>query len=230
MTSVLFAGSVGFTKENKEITIVGIGKATDQYWRVVETGFNDAAKIMNIKSIFYCPPSEDIEAQMRQIETFAAMGVDGIVFAPSSVKPMIPLIKRAMSQGINCITFDCSAPETGAYLHIGWDVYKIGLEMGEGMAKILKGKGKIVEGTGSMVAESSVLKHKGFVDALAKYPEIEIVEVLNDDADQAKAVSLAEAAFRAHPDLRDIYPTMLIMRFVQLKQQKRLEWQEKLIL
>jgi len=186
----------------KRVRIGVLGKSVHPYWDVVRKGMEDAAEKLGVEATFYVPQSEDIPKQIETLETWIAMGMDGIAFAPSDPDAVVPTIKKAMKAGIPCISIDTDSPQSGRLCYIGTDNYTAGRIAGEKMAAILKGKGKVAICTGSITAMNSLERIKGFKDAIAKYPDIKVVEpILVDNEDTARAVELAETALLNNPDL-----------------------------
>lgn len=182
------------------LTIGVIGKSVHPYWSQVEQGVKAAGKALGIETRFFVPQKEDINAQLQMLESFIAQGFDGIAIAPSDPNAIIPAIKKALELGIPVITLDTDSPESGRYVYIGTDNYQAGYIAGTIMKKILNGKGKVVIGTGSLTAMNSLQRIQGFKDAI-KGTEIKVLDILNDEEDGARALSLAESALNAHPDL-----------------------------
>ncbi|PLV57607.1 sugar-binding protein [Thermotoga sp. SG1] len=197
---LVFLSVVLITGLSLALTIGVIGKSVHPYWSQVEQGVKAAGRALGVDTKFFVPQKEDINAQLQMLESFIAEGVDGIAIAPSDPTAVIPTIKKALEMGIPVITLDTDSPDSGRYVYIGTDNYQAGYTAGLIMKELLGGKGKVVIGTGSLTAMNSLQRIQGFKDAIAD-SDIEIVDILNDEEDGAKAVALAEAALNAHPDL-----------------------------
>ena len=188
--------------ESRKIRIGVLGKSVHPYWDVVRLGMEEAARKLDVDATFYVPPTEDIPKQIETLETWTAMGFDGISFAPSDPDAVIPVIKTAIDRGIYCVSQDTDAPKSGRLCYIGTSNYAAGKIAGEKMAEILNGRGKVAICTGSITAMNSLQRMQGFRDGVADYPDIQIVEpILVDNEDTAKAVELAETALLNNPDL-----------------------------
>lgn len=188
------------------IRIGVLGKSVHPYWDVVRLGMEDAAKKLDVDATFFVPPTEDIQKQMETLSTWIAMGMDGISFAPSDPDSVIPVIKKATDEGIYCISQDTDAPKSGRLCYIGTSNYAAGKIAGKKMAEVLNGKGKVAICTGSVTAMNSLERMRGFREAVADYPDIEIIEpVLVDNEDTAKAVELASTALLNNPDLAGFF-------------------------
>jgi ribose transport system substrate-binding protein len=203
--AMLICAANGLAQPEK-VRIGVLGKSVHPYWDVVRLGMEEAARKLGVDATFFVPPTEDIPKQVETLETWIAMGFNGISFAPSDPDAVIPVIKMAMDKGIYCISQDTDAPKSGRLCYIGTGNYAAGKIAGEKMAEALKGKGKVAICTGSLTAMNSLERMQGFRAAIAPYPEIEVVEpILVDNEDTAKAVELAETALLNNPDLAGFF-------------------------
>ena len=80
-----------------------------------------------------------------------------------------------------------------------------GVTMGNSMAEKLGGKGKVAIITGQLGASNLNERIDGVKEALAAFPDIEIVATEGTEDDLAKAVSVTEAILRGNPDLAGIF-------------------------
>ena len=112
--------------EVEKIRIGVLGKSVHTYWDVVRLGMEDAAKKLDVDATFFVPPTEDIQKQMETLQTWIAMGFDGISFAPSDPDSVIPTIKKATDAGIYCISQDTDSPGSDRLCYIGTSNYAAG--------------------------------------------------------------------------------------------------------
>ncbi len=187
--------SVGIMASN--ITIGVIGKAAEAYWSEVDQGAMAAGKVLGVKVRFFAPQTQSISQQISTFQSFVAQRFAGIVVAPSAPGAIVPYIEKAYEMGIPVITIDTDAPNSKRSFYIGTDNYKAGYLGGKEMVRILNGKGNVVIITGSLSANNSLERIKGFKDAL-KGTNIKVLNVLNDQEDAAKAFSLAQSAISTY--------------------------------
>jgi ribose transport system substrate-binding protein len=196
---------LGYTQQ---IHVAVIGKSVHPYWSEVELGVKKAASDLKIKATFFVPQKEDIPAQIAQMESFIAMGVNGIAVAPSDPTAIAPTIEKALAKGIPVITLDTDAPQSKRLVYIGTDNYSAGKLAGQVMAQLLGVRGgKIAIGTGSLTAMNSLERMRGFMDGIAQNKRAVVVTkpALCDFEDTGRAVTLAEQALLTYPDLRGFF-------------------------
>lgn len=202
---VLFV-SAGYAED--EIHVAVIGKSVHPYWAEVELGVKKAAEDLGVKATFFVPQKEDIQAQVYQMESFIAMGVNAIAIAPSDPTAIAPTIETAISKGIPVITLDTDAPESKRLVYIGTDNYSAGKLAGQVMSQLLGSEGgEVAIGTGSLTAMNSLERMRGFMDGIADNENIVVVTkpALCDFEDTGRAVTLVEQALLTYPNLKGFF-------------------------
>lgn len=182
-----------------------IGKSVHPYWSEVELGVKAAGEKFGCQTEFFVPQKEDAGQQKARIEAYLASGVDGLAFAASDPSSVNEIIRKAVNQHLPCVALDSDAPDSGRLAYIGTDNRAAGKLAGETLIGLLKGKGTVAICTGSLTALNSRERIEGFKEALRTSPGIRIVNTFNDNEDATRAVTMAENALLAHPDLAAFY-------------------------
>jgi ribose transport system substrate-binding protein len=146
----------------------------------------------------------DSRKQNDQIETLIAQGVAALMIAPVDSAAMAPAIQAAQAKNIPVFTVDIAAHGVEVTSHIASDNEKGGRLLGEYLAKLLGGKGKVAIIDHPIVA-SVQERTKGFVDALAAFPEIQIVQRPAGEGQRDKAMRVCQDLLQAQPDLNAIF-------------------------
>ena len=191
------------------LTIVFIPKVVHPWYEVVAAGAEKAAKELDVQGIkvdviWDSPPQADVADHNRRIETNIGRQPDGLAVSCLDPATNVQLLNEALSAGVNVMTFDTfCADEFGFVGHKG--DYQDGADLAEFLADQINGTGKVGILSGSLTATNHAARVKGFKDAIANYPDIEVVFEQPDDDNLEKAVSLTENALQAHPDLSGIF-------------------------
>ena len=197
------------TPIDKKLTFVFIPKVIHPWYDVVADGATFAATEMkergvDIEVIWDQPPQADVVDQNQRIETNIGRQPDGIAVACLDRATNVQLMNEAVDAGLNVITFNSFCDD--AFPFIGPKSSKQdGYDLGERLAGILDGKGKIAILSGSLTASDHVERIEGFKEALSEHPDMEIVFEQPDDDILEKAVELTENVLSAHPDLDGIF-------------------------
>ena len=116
----------------------------------------------------------DLVRQTSQVQNFVTQGMDAIVIAPVNSSGIVSAIEDANHAHIPVFTADISADGGQVVAHVASDNLQGGRLLGEYVAARLKGGGNVAILDQPTVA-SVRDRVTGFVDALAKYPNIRIV-------------------------------------------------------
>jgi simple sugar transport system substrate-binding protein len=114
------------------------GQASDEFWKVVQRGEEEAHKQTGAAVSYRSPDSFSIERMRRYIDEAVAEHTDGLIVSLPDAKALSPSIKAAVKAGIPVVTINSGSDEfrtVGALAHVGQDEYKAGLEAGRRMGR-----------------------------------------------------------------------------------------------
>jgi ribose transport system substrate-binding protein len=142
-----------------------------------------------------------IDKQVADVEDLLAQGVDYLVINPVDEAGIVPAIEAANKAGVPVITIDRAAGGGEVTSHITFDNYKAGYDAGIYCAEQTGGTGEVAQLEG--MAGTSVARERaqGYKDAIAKYPDMQIVFEQPADWDTAKALSATEDMLASNPDV-----------------------------
>lgn len=149
-----------------------------------------------------------VSKQVENVENAINRGVDGIIVAPMDGSSLIPALEKAKEAGIPVIIADSSLDEGNDDLfmsHVGSDNIAIGYEAGQQMAKAIGEEGKVCVVRGAAGAMGSELRSQGFEEAIAEYPNIEIVNQQLGNWLSDVAMQVTENMLTADPDMDGIF-------------------------
>lgn len=215
MVMVLLAGcgkadstkTAGTQKDAKKKIAVIVKGTEHVYWQSVRVGAEAAAKEAGVEIYFTGAPGGevDINGQVNLIENAITQKVAGIVLAASDAKALVPVSEKAIAAGIPVVVID-SGLETDKYASfLATDNVAASAAVGEALAKMLNGKGKVAVANFVAGSQTAIEREKGFRDALAKYPGIQILPTQYYNSDKQKALSITQDLLTANPDLAAIY-------------------------
>jgi ribose transport system substrate-binding protein len=164
-----------------QLRIAVIPKGTTHtYWKSVEAGANKAGSELGVKILWKGPLKEDdSKAQIDVVEEFVTDNVNGIVLAPLDDTALVRPVREADGQKIPVVIIDSplnATVGTDFVSLVATDNYKGGVTGGEELARILNQKGKVVLLRYHEHSASTEAREKGFLDSMAKYPGITVIE------------------------------------------------------
>ena len=205
LAAVAVLASAGSAAQAKDITVAVVPKVAVPFFDDCNNGAAAAAKAQGVNYQWVVPQDTQGSTQVRIIEDLMAKHVDGIAISVNEPKSVERVIKEAVSKGIKVLTFDSDSANSGRSMYIGTVNSAAGETMGNSMAKALGGGGEVAIVTGQLGATNLNQRIDGIKKALAAYPNIKIVATEGTEDDLAKAVSVTEALFRGHPNLKGIF-------------------------
>jgi len=161
----------------KKLTIALIPKGTThEFWKSVHFGAQKAAKELDVDIIWKGPLQEnDRQGQINEVETFINRGVSGICLAPLDDAALRKPVAAAVARKIPVVIFDSGIKSDDYTSFVATDNYKGGVLAGEHLSKVLGGKGKIALLRYMEGSASTAEREQGFLDAIARSKEIEVV-------------------------------------------------------
>ena len=166
-------------------------------------GMKLAAEALGVRTEYVGPAEYDIPAMITAFEqAMAKKGIKGIVVVGFE-DALIPIVNKAIARGIPVVTVDADLPSSKRVAFVGTGNYKAGFEGGTKLAQLIGGKGKVALMT--KVGQSNLEERiRGYKDALAKYPAISLVQIVDTQSDAIIAAQVATAVLRKTPDLAGI--------------------------
>lgn len=162
-------------------TVIGVSQCSDDLWR---QKVNREIKIGQYQyknvDVVFASADNNGQRQARQIDSLVKTKVDLLVVAPSDVKTVAPAIERAYRAGIPVILYDRMIESTHYTAYIGTDNVAIGREVADYLAHQLQGRGTVVEITGERGSTPVADRHRGFMQGMKAFPQIQVVTLEGD--------------------------------------------------
>ena len=156
------------------------------YWQEARAGFKDAARTLGVKAEFTGPGTYAADEEIKAFQEAVRSHPSGILVAPVRALLFREAIDDAVQAGVPVICVDSDSPESRRVLFIGTDNFRVGVEGGNRIARLLGDRGHVVLIT--ILAQLNVNERlRGVQETLKQHPEIEITEVIDDKGDPAQA-------------------------------------------
>ena len=168
-----------FTQEKLKIAVIPKGKGAS-FWKSVHAGVNiGAVTSKDVEIIWKSPQMEDDKTQQISIvEQCVKENISGIILSPLDYNALAGSVSEAMKKKIPVLIFDSAlkgTPGKDYISFVGIDNRKAGSLAGEKLAKILKGKGKVVLLRYVAGQANTTEREEGFLEAIDKYKNIQVV-------------------------------------------------------
>jgi len=186
----------------RRIAVIPKG-TTHEFWKAVHAGAERAARELSVELEWKGPLKEDDRtAQIQVVEDFVVRGVDGIVLMPLDDQALVAPAREASERGIPVVIGDSDLAWPGRVSFVATDNARGGRMGGEELARLLGGRGKVILMRYSEGSASIVERERGFLEAVAAQPGIEVVS-----SNQYAGASV-ESAYKTAENLLNSFPQL----------------------
>ena len=162
--------------------VIGVSQCSEDIWREKQNAeLRMGAYLHGDVELRFAAAYDSDERQVQQIDSLVQTGIDLLIVAPNQVQTISPAIDRAYDSGIPVIVFERKTNSKKFTAFISADNYEMGRVMGDYVASQLQGRGRVMEVMGLRGSSPAIERHKGFADALSRYPDIHLVATLQGD-------------------------------------------------
>jgi ABC-type sugar transport system substrate-binding protein/ABC-type branched-subunit amino acid transport system substrate-binding protein len=149
--------------------------------------------------------TNDSNQQISDVENFIEQQPDAIVIEPLGRAASVAVIERAIDAGIPVVLCANGIESDKFTTRVDVDFYEVAYRSGEGLAKLMGGKGNIVVFNGIAGVDSTETWVKAAKDAWSKYPDIKIVAEEYAQWNIATAKQKMEAIMAANPQIDGVW-------------------------
>lgn len=142
----------------------------------------------------------DPAKQISDVEDLLARDIDLLFIDPISAAALTASVERAMEQGVPVILVSTGVQSDNYVSWVRTDNVRAGYLMADMLAQRINEQGKMILLTGAAGSTYAEETEQGAREALAQYPEVELVGVFNANWSPVEAKSATEAAIQANPD------------------------------
>ena len=161
---------------------IGVSQCSEDIWRNWQNAeMRMEANFHENMTLAFATARDDSQLQSQQIDSLVASGIDLLIVAPNQLSSVSPAIDRAYDSGVLVIVFERKTDSRKYTAFVSADNYEMGRQMGEYIAMRLNGQGRLMEILGLKGSSPADERHRGFRDAIAHYPAIEVVAMLQGD-------------------------------------------------
>jgi simple sugar transport system substrate-binding protein/ribose transport system substrate-binding protein len=170
----------------------------------IKAGVEKAAEELGIDAKIDGPVNFNIDQQVSIIENYITKQVDGLAIAPLSADAIDPIIAKAIEAGIPVVTFNTDSPSSKRIAFYGQDLVESGRVQAKFLAEYMGEKGKVLITSVDPMAPWSQMREQGVREGLAKYPDIEVLQLINAKGDAQTTYAAVENAIQAYPEVTGI--------------------------
>lgn len=174
---------------------------TVPFAQAIKQGADAAAEEFGCNGYMTGKDQWDTAVEIEVVEGLIAKGVDGISIAVLDEPGMTPVIVDSLESGIPTTCFNVDAVNSPRLGFVGEDLFHAGAATAEDIVERMGEEGKVLISSVAQAATWSRQRQDGVESVLAKYPGIEVVQVVDCPGSEQEAYTALENAFLANQDI-----------------------------
>lgn len=191
---------------NKKRYVIAVSSCSNDMWREkLNEELITSSYLYNNVKLKIQSANDDDKLQSEQINRFIDEGVDLLIVSPNQLKTISPVINRAYERRIPVVLFDRKTDTNRYTAFIGADNYKVGRDMGEYVARLMKGRGHLVVIKGLEGSSPTIERDSGFMSVIKGYKDIEVVGSVYGDWLYKKAAMGMDSLLRHTQDIDCVF-------------------------
>ncbi len=147
----------------------------------------------------------DASQQANQLQNFTSQNVKSVIINPVDSDAAAPAVKAADNAGIPVVAVDRTVNKAKVATTVASDNVSGGAKAARELAKQLGEQGNILVLRGQPGTSASRERGKGFMSAIKKYPDIEVVGKQSANFERAKGLDVTTNLLQSHPDVTGIF-------------------------
>ncbi|MDB5270804.1 MAG: hypothetical protein JWP58_3844 [Hymenobacter sp.] len=149
--------------------------------------------------------NDNSSLQQQQIRDLVRSGIDLLIVSPYESEPVTPAVEEAYRRGIPVVLLDRRTASQAYTAFVGADNVEVGQTAARYAARLLRGRGKVLEILGTPGSSATSGRHEGFAQALRDYPGLKVVsQVTGDWTEKILKAGLGDS-LKAHPEVSLIF-------------------------
>src|SRR6201988_2429240 len=188
--------------EEKEKTIgLAVANLQADFFNQIKQSVEAEAKAKGI-TVITVDAKGDSATQVSQVQDLITRGIKALIYIPAGATAAGVPVKTAKAAGISVVCVDRTPPDNPGDTFIATDSVSAARTLGEYVGKITDGKGKVGILQGQLGTTPELDRDKGFNEALAKFPGLQVVAKQPSKAwMQDEGFAIAQDMLQRHPDI-----------------------------
>jgi ribose transport system substrate-binding protein len=177
---------------------------SNAFWQLLKEGVEARATEDGVTvDVIALPDDAGVADQVSQMEDAVKKGYDGIIMGTIDAAGIVQGVEAANNAGIPVIAVD-TAPAGGELVSlIQTDNVAASKQQGEYIAKLIGGKGKVLNLQGDMANQTAQARNEGLHAALDAYPDITVIDQ-SAHWNQDEGFTITENILTSDPDIAAI--------------------------
>ena len=207
-TTIFGSSTLAYAQDKPYIALVSKG-FQHQFWQAVKLGAEQAAEEFDVTVTFEGPDTEGaVDRQIDMISAAIAKKPAAIAVAAIDSQAVIPMLKKAQSEGIPIVAFDSGVASDIPLTTASTDNLASAALAADKLAELIGNEGKVAVVSFDQTSQTGIERRDGFVEQIkSAHPDVEIVAIEYGGGDHLKSAEITKTLLQAYPDLKGIFGT-----------------------
>lgn len=193
-----------YDRDNKRF--VCVMNPGSYYWADIWRGMEAADQKFGSDTKYSEFSRFDVEEQIHLLEKVAYMQADGVITVGEPYSREVDeAISSITEDGIPVILVDTDSEESGRTCYIGSDNYEAGRQAAEKLREETAGQAKIAIFISQMNSANQQERMMGFQDVIEKEEGMEVVTIIEGDADKLKIQESFKSMRKEQPEINAVF-------------------------
>jgi ribose transport system substrate-binding protein len=176
------------------------------FWLDIRAAWSAAGEAStDVRTLFVGPSDTDAQKQIDEIEALLAKGVNGLIIAPADSAALVPIINKAVDQGIPVISYFIDAPASKRLTYVASELESSSIRMGEFLTAAAGHAGKAIVIYAQAGNTEQEARRRGFEEFIRRYSALQLVGVVQDEYDEKKGAEQIKPLLIKYPDVKFIF-------------------------
>jgi ribose transport system substrate-binding protein len=195
------------SSSSSKAVFLGTYPGIDPYQAQLKVGFAQAGKALGVKTLWLTSTTFDVAQQSNITESaLSTPGLKAVSVVAADPNSMEGALRLAAKKGLAVTQMAGCSPSSVSSVCFDTNPYPMGEQAAQEMAKLLHGKGDVVIATGTVENVNDTQRQEGFSNYVkAHYPNMHVVQVIDNCDEADNTVNCAQEAVSAHPNMSGYY-------------------------
>ncbi len=195
-------------KKKLKLGVVLLGRGTVFYDDILAGVRDKAAELDGYNcSVLVRQTEYDLTQQLEAIDELVSEGISGLALSPYNDNAVRKKIDGLHAQGIPVVTLNTDIENSKRIAYVGCHFYRSGETAGGLMHLMTKDEVRVGIISGSQNILCHTERIAGFRHVITSYDNIQVIDTINNNDDEAKSYELTADMLHRHPEINALYFT-----------------------
>lgn len=190
--------------KKKEVYAMNVIVSGNEFWVECKQAFENIGKVYGVETRYGGPLGTDVTEQIADLDTYLAEEIDGLILNPVVPAAEVSITNKLIEAGIPVVCLLNDVPDSKRLAAFVTPNELSAGKAGEYLAKRMGYKGKCVISYSHAGSVEQERRAQGYKDVIEKYPDMELVGVIEDKYDSTIGARDLKPLLVKYPDIKAV--------------------------